>query len=80
MAIGLACLWFSHYVLGFTSLLADNISSNVIGLALGTVFRFWLYRSWVFRPRILSPEVDVEEPVQSPRPSTGPILTAPTAD
>lgn len=51
MLIGLACLWVSHYVLGYTSLLADNISSNVIGLALGTTFRFWLYRVWVFRPQ-----------------------------
>ncbi|MBX3090978.1 MAG: GtrA family protein [Cryobacterium sp.] len=50
MFIGLACLWLSHYVLGYTSLLADNISSNVIGLAIGTAFRFWLYRTWVFRP------------------------------
>ncbi len=50
MLIGLACLWISHYLLGFTSLLADNISSNIIGLALGTVFRFWLYRGWVFHP------------------------------
>jgi putative flippase GtrA len=49
MLIGLACLWVSHYVLGFQSLLADNISSNVIGLALGTAFRFWGYRVWVFR-------------------------------
>ena len=48
MLIGLACLWTSHYVLGYTSVLADNISGNVIGLALGTAFRFWLYRSWVF--------------------------------
>ena len=51
MAISLFCLWFSHYVLGFTSLLADNISTNVIGLALGTAFRFTFYRSWVFSPR-----------------------------
>lgn len=50
MLIGLACLWVSHYLLGFTSLLADNISSNVIGLALGTLFRFSLYRLWVFAP------------------------------
>ncbi|WP_437584392.1 GtrA family protein [Paramicrobacterium sp. CJ85] len=50
MGIGLACLWVSHYVLGFTSVLADNISSNVIGLALGAVFRFALYRWWVFSP------------------------------
>ncbi|MBG6239526.1 putative flippase GtrA [Mycetocola sp. CAN_C7] len=50
MAIGLACLWVSHYVLGFTSVLADNIAANVIGLGLGAVFRFTLYRLWVFSP------------------------------
>lgn len=50
MLIALGCLWFSHYVLGFTSAFADNISANVIGLGLGTAFRFWLYRTWVFAP------------------------------
>lgn len=48
MAIALFCLWVSHYVLGYTSLLADNIATNVVGLALGTAFRFLLYRYWVF--------------------------------
>jgi len=51
MGIGLACLWLSHYVLGFTSVLADNISTNVVGLALGTAFRFTFYRLWVFNPK-----------------------------
>jgi putative flippase GtrA len=51
LLIGLLCLFVSHYVLGYTSVLADNISSNVIGLALGTAFRFSLYRFWVFSPR-----------------------------
>jgi len=50
MGIGLLCLWLSHYVLGYTSVLADNVSSNVIGLGLGAVFRFTLYRYWVFSP------------------------------
>ncbi len=50
MLIGLSCLWVSHYVLGFTSLLADNIATNVVGLALGTAFRFTLYKWWVFAP------------------------------
>ena len=50
MLIGLACLWVSHYALGFTSVLADNIASNVVGLGLGTAFRFTLYRAWVFAP------------------------------
>jgi hypothetical protein len=48
MLIALACLWISHHWLGYTSLFADNISSNVVGLALGTAFRFLLYRYWVF--------------------------------
>jgi putative flippase GtrA len=48
MMIGLGCLWFSHYVLGFRSALADNLSGNVIGLVLGAAFRFVLYRFWVF--------------------------------
>ncbi|MGY1436136.1 GtrA family protein [Streptomyces reniochalinae] len=42
-------LALSHYGLGYTSPLADNISKNVVGLAIGTVFRFWAYRTWVFR-------------------------------
>ncbi|MET0861295.1 MAG: GtrA family protein [Microbacterium sp.] len=50
MGIGLGCLWVSHYLMGFTSVLADNISANVVGLGLGAVFRFTLYRYWVFSP------------------------------
>ena len=50
MLITLSVLWFSHYALGLDSVLADNISANVIGLALGMVFRFWSYRKWVFPP------------------------------
>ena len=36
-------------MLGLTSRLADNISANVVGLALGTVFRYWSYKRFVFR-------------------------------
>lgn len=46
--IGLAALGVSRYVLGFESLLADNISANVIGTALALVFRFIANRYWVF--------------------------------
>ena len=48
LGITLSVLWFSHYALGLTSPLADNISANIIGLGLGTLFRFWSYRKWVF--------------------------------
>ncbi len=50
MAVGVGCLWVSHYVLHLTTVLEDNVASNVIGVLLGAVVRFWLYRSWVFRP------------------------------
>lgn len=50
LLIAVACLAISRYVFGFTSLLADNIASNVVGLALGSAFRFVFYRGWVFRP------------------------------
>jgi putative flippase GtrA len=78
MGIGLACLWVSHYVLGFTSLLADNVSSNVIGLALGTAFRFLLYRIWVFRPeRPVAEEARTASVVPTRSASTGPVPTGP---
>lgn len=48
MVIAMATLWTSHYALGLTSPLADNISANVVGLVLGTLFRFWAYRTYVF--------------------------------
>ena len=48
MAIAATCLAVSHYALGLTSPLADNISANVVGLALGTVFRYTAYRWFVF--------------------------------
>jgi putative flippase GtrA len=51
LLIALACLAVSHYMLGFTSVVADNISANGVGLVLGTAFRFWSYRMWVFRAR-----------------------------
>ncbi|SOE45709.1 Putative flippase GtrA (transmembrane translocase of bactoprenol-linked glucose) [Salinibacterium xinjiangense] len=66
MLIGLGCLWVSHYGLGFTSLLADNIASNGVGLALGTAFRFTFYRLWVFRSREL--ESSEELPTESDEP------------
>lgn len=49
MGIAVGCLGVSHYVLGLTSPLADNLSANGAGLVLGTAFRFWAYRTYVFR-------------------------------
>ena len=48
LLIAVGCLFVSHYLLGLTSPLADNLSANVVGLGLGTLFRFWAYRTFVF--------------------------------
>jgi putative flippase GtrA len=38
----------TEYILGLHSPLAYNISSVLIGTALGTTWRFWAFRRWVF--------------------------------
>jgi putative flippase GtrA len=50
MLVALGCLAFSHYVLDLRSVLADNVSKNVVGLVLGSAIRFLLYRHWVYHP------------------------------
>lgn len=47
LLIGAGCIALSHYGLGFTSLTADN-AANIVGIGLGTLFRFWAYRRFVF--------------------------------
>ncbi|HVT22024.1 MAG TPA: GtrA family protein [Mycobacteriales bacterium] len=51
-AVGLAIseipVGVSEYILGVHSPLAYNISSTIVGTALGTVWRFWSFRKWVF--------------------------------
>ena len=49
-------------MLGLTSPVADNIAANVVGLALGTLFRFLMYRTVVFNQvapvdQVMAPEV-----------------------
>ena len=51
----LVTLVISHEVLGLTSRLADNISANVVGLGLGTIFRFLTYKRFVFVTRPSDP-------------------------
>jgi len=49
MLIPIACLWFSRNVLGADDPFSDNIAANVLGLFLGMVARFYLFRTLVFR-------------------------------
>lgn len=47
LGISAVVLAFSHYTLGLTSTLDDNIAS-ILGIGLGTLFRFYAYRRFVF--------------------------------
>ncbi|GAA4720588.1 GtrA family protein [Isoptericola chiayiensis] len=49
LVISSACLAVSRYVLGFDSILADNVAANGVGLVLGMIFRYVMYRGVVFR-------------------------------
>ena len=51
IAISQFCLLFTHYILRFTSALADNIAVYVVGFVLGTAFRFFFYHYVVFTGR-----------------------------
>jgi putative flippase GtrA len=49
LLIQYGCVWIAQNVLGFPH--NDKFSTNVallIGIALGTLFRFWSYRQWVW--------------------------------
>jgi putative flippase GtrA len=45
----------SEYVLRLHSPLAYNVAGNLIGTGLGTVWRFWSFRRWVFLEPVAYP-------------------------
>jgi len=82
LGIGLTCLAISHYGLGafwpeFQTPLADNISGQFVGTAVGTLFRFWSYRRFVFGDTVV-PDPTPVPPVEVPaRESTATPPSAP---
>jgi putative flippase GtrA len=66
LGISVGMLLLTHNLLGMTSRLADNISANVIGLGLGTAFRYWSYRRFVFV------DADADADTDGPGTSRGP--------
>lgn len=69
LGIALLCLAISHYGLGsiwpvFQGKIADNIAAQIVGTAVGTLFRFWSYRRFVF-PDTAAPDDDVADQHES---------------
>lgn len=84
MLIPITCLSLSRG-LGLDDPVSDNVSANVIGLALGNAARFFLFRTFVFL-RVDDPEMTLDlhfcelaEPGDaSPTGSAGPATAEPT--
>jgi putative flippase GtrA len=68
MVISVACLGISRYVFDLHTQLADNVT-NIFGIILGTLFRFWAYRKFVFAGAL---EEDPAEPTEPGRAAAGP--------
>ncbi len=62
MLLPIGCLWISRNLLGLDDPWSDNVSANVIGLFLGLVARFYLYRTLVFRRPIHLPHLHLPHP------------------
>ncbi len=62
LGFSILTLWISHDLLDMTSRLDDNVSANVIGVALGTAFRYWSYRHFVFDRRQDGPRHRPQQP------------------
>ena len=66
LVIGALCIAFTNKVLGLEG---DVVAANVaklVGIGLGTLFRFWAYRRFVFAGEPLGvPEDRVSEPASS---------------
>src|SRR5205823_962141 len=78
LLIQLACVGLAYHGLGLTSKLDYAIANN-LGIVIGTVFRFWSYRKWVWAARREVPGVAESlagaeglEPALAGRASPGP--------
>jgi len=63
LVIQLACIGLVHYVIGLTDPFSLN-AALLVGVVLGTLFRFWSYRKWVW--------LDTAQLPAGPEPRLGP--------
>ncbi|MFG2077465.1 Putative flippase GtrA (transmembrane translocase of bactoprenol-linked glucose) [Nonomuraea maritima] len=62
LLFGLLTIGFTTYTLGRHDSLSVNIA-NIVGVGLGTLFRYWSYKKWVF--------LEATEPIPVELPGTG---------
>ena len=76
LGIQLACIGFTYYLLGMHDKLTYNVAL-IFGIGLGTLFRFWSYRRWVW---LAPPAAEAEATAVGGQPSpTGSPVAARSA-
>lgn len=65
LVISVIPLGLTWYLLDMRDQFTYNISTNVIGIGLAMLFRFYAYRTWVFKDE--SPHAEVVVPLDEPR-------------
>jgi putative flippase GtrA len=63
MVISAVCLGISRYVFDLHTQFADNVT-NLFGIGLGTLFRFWSYRRFVFAGILVEEPLEPLEPLE----------------
>ena len=66
LLIAAGCVAFTKYILELTGPTAMFISGSIVGLVLGTIFRYFAYRFWVFND-----ELDEDEAFRDDRERLG---------
>jgi putative flippase GtrA len=64
LLIQLLCVGFTHYTLKLEDRFAYNVAL-IVGIGLGTLFRYWSYKKWVFLPPQV-PAIDARTGLPSP--------------
>ena len=75
LGIQLASIGFTNYALGLSDKLASNVAL-FLGICLGTLFRFWSYRKWVWVAPPAGPALD---PVEFAAAELSPMQSGATA-
>jgi putative flippase GtrA len=73
LGIQLVCIGFTYYLLDMHGKLAYNVAL-IFGIGLGTLFRFWSYRHWVWLPpRVAEAEAEAMTAGGQPSPAGSPV-------
>ena len=72
LGIQLACLGFTVHVLGYSGKVPANIAL-IAGIVIGTLFRFWSYRKWVWATNKPPPRRATSKPMRPSSPCSRPV-------